>query len=119
MRAKLLRRLAPDTGGSGDGADKVVSAVTEAVTDALDSGGDTPQSKNDPEEKLDPKAELFVRRITDSVRTAMAELLNPKKPDNDDDNDDNDEAPDKPKRKTSKREPPKPKPRRSILDRLI
>jgi hypothetical protein len=48
----------------------IATAVTEAASDVA------PKTSNE-DVKLDAKAELFVRKITDSVTKAMANLLKP------------------------------------------
>ena len=83
---------------------QIATAVTEAVTNVA------PEKSDD--EKLDAKAELFVRRLTDAVTKSVAALLNP-----DDDDDDDDEPPIRRKRSAPK-PPPTPK-KKSFLDSLF
>ena len=51
--------------------DKVVTAVAETASELPDTATD------EDNEKLDARAELFVRRVSDSVTKAIADLVKP------------------------------------------
>ena len=91
----------------------VADAASAAIASVVDESRDKPAKKED-EEKLDDKAELFVRRVTDSVTKAIADMLKPPTKESESSDEDEDE-PTKRKRKTS---PTKPK-AKSLLDRLF
>jgi Zn-dependent M32 family carboxypeptidase len=82
---------------------KIATAIAGAVADATSA---TPVVEGAAEEKLDAKAELFVRRITDSITKSIADLLKPAKPEDDDDDDNEDDSPVRRKR----RQAPAPQP---------
>ena len=98
-------------------ANNIAAAVTEAVASVADTKPDAkpkdeekPDAKPKDEEKLDAQAELFVRKISDSVTKAIAELLYPSPSDDDDDEDDT------PRRPRKKKSTPAPAPKkRSFL----
>jgi hypothetical protein len=94
-------------------ANNVAAAITEAVASVADT---KPDAKPKDEEKLDAQAELFVRKISDSVTKAIAELLYPSPSDDDDDDDDDDDEDDTPRRPRKKKSTPAPAPKkRSFL----
>jgi hypothetical protein len=65
-------------------ANQIANAVAEAVSDATAT---LPPVEGKKEEKLDAQAELFIRRITDSVTKSLADLLKPAVSESDDDED--------------------------------
>lgn len=80
----------------------VATAVTEAVSDMA------PQTSNE-DEKLDARAELFVRKLTDSVTKAIADLLKPPAQAKDDDDGDDDKEEDSPVHRRRRAPSPQPK----------
>jgi hypothetical protein len=56
------------------------NAIEDAVSDAVtDMDSDVVDSQDD-EEKLDARANLFIRQVTDAVTKSIADLLQPAKP---------------------------------------
>jgi hypothetical protein len=82
---------------------EIATAVTDAVAEVVDTSG-----AQKSEEKLDAQAELFVRRITDSVTKAMADILRPTPTDETDDEEEDSPVKRK-RRKTVPITTPKPK----------
>jgi hypothetical protein len=62
-----------------DDAGKLASKIDDAITDATSGTPNTVADEKDTE-KLDAQAELFVRKISDSVTKSIAELLKPSSP---------------------------------------
>lgn len=74
MKSKRMLFFAkPD---DSNDADKIAADIAAAAASV--AAKETPTKQDD--EELDAKAEFFIRKVTDSVRTAIAELLNPSAP---------------------------------------
>jgi hypothetical protein len=95
-------------GQGNDSANQIANAVTDAVTDATSAG--TPVDGAKKNETLDPQAELFVRRITDSITKSIADLLKPQVTETEEDDDTVEDSPVKRKRRQAPNPQPAKKP---------
>ena len=104
-------------------ANKVAAAIASVPTEVSNPPGNEAPKKEEPkEEKLDAQAELFVRRVTDSVTKALAELLNPSSTAKTEDEDDEIEEEGKKVRRKRKPSTPPPQPKKrnaTFLDGLF
>jgi hypothetical protein len=102
----------PDDSGN---ANKIAADIAAAAASVASKEA---PNEDEPDDKLDAKAELFVRKVTDSVRTAIAELLNPSTPV--ELPADEEEVEEEGKKVRRKRKPSAPVPKkRSLLDKLL
>lgn len=95
--------------------DKIAADIAAAAA----SVGSKETPAEDDDEKLDAKAEFFIRKMTDSVRTAIAELLNPSKAELPSDEEEVEEAGKKVRRKRKTSAPTPVVKKRSLLERLF
>ena len=96
--------------------DKVAADIAAAAASVV-----AKEAPKEDDTELDDKAKLFVRMVTDSVRSAVAELLNPSKPPEvlPDDEEEVEEAGKKVRRKRKPSAAPAKPRKRSFLDNLL
>jgi hypothetical protein len=116
MKSKRMLFFAkPD---DSNDADKIAADIAAAAASV--AAKETPTKQDD--EELDAKAEFFIRKVTDSVRTAIAELLNPSAPAPVLEADEEEEVVESGKKVRRKRKTSAPTPvvkKRSLLERLF
>jgi hypothetical protein len=96
-------------GQENESASQIADAVTDAVSDATSTAASAAGTKKN--ETLDPQAELFVRRITDSITKSIADLLKPQVIETEEDDDDTvEDSPVKRKRRQAPNPQPAKKP---------
>jgi hypothetical protein len=95
-------------GQENESANQIANAVTDAVTDAASAATSVAGTKKT--ETLDPQAELFVRRITDSITKSIADLLKPQVTETEEDDDTVEDSPVKRKRRQAPNPQPAKKP---------
>jgi hypothetical protein len=95
-------------GQENESASQIADAVTDAVSDATSTAASAAGTKKN--ETLDPQAELFVRRITDSITKSIADLLKPQVTETEEDDDTVEDSPVKRKRRQAPNPQPPKKP---------
>jgi hypothetical protein len=95
-------------GQENESASQIADAVTDAVADATSTAAPAAGTKKN--ETLDPQAELFVRRITDSITKSIADLLKPQVTETEEDDDTVEDSPVKRKRRQAPNPQPAKKP---------
>ena len=95
-------------GQENESASQIADAVTDAVADATSTAA--PAAETNKNETLDPQAELFVRRITDSITKSIADLLKPQVTETEEDDDTVEDSPVKRKRRQAPNPQPAKKP---------
>ena len=90
-------------GQENESASQIADAVTDAVADATSTAAPAAET-------LDPQAELFVRRITDSITKSIADLLKPQVTETEEDDDTVEDSPVKRKRRQAPNPQPAKKP---------
>lgn len=95
-------------GQENESANQIADAVTDAVADATSTAAPAAGTKKN--ETLDPQAELFVRRITDSITKSIADLLKPQVTETEEDDDTVEDSPVKRKRRQAPNPQPAKKP---------
>jgi len=95
-------------GLKNESAIQIADAVTDAVADATSTAA--PAAETNKNETLDPQAELFVRRITDSITKSIADLLKPQVTETEEDDDTVEDSPVKRKRRQAPNPQPAKKP---------